>query len=114
MSTFLWHLALCRALGLPMENNVGKIPAPAHSGQEGETTDNKISEGVYFKGNKQGDNTDRARQGKDILGIWKDLLEMVLYGQRMRNEKELAAMCRDEERTLQAEAEGKEARLAGW
>lgn len=44
MSAFLWHLALCCALGLLMENNVGKVPDPVHSGQEGETINNKISE----------------------------------------------------------------------
>lgn len=84
-----------------------------HCGQERETIDKEISKGVTKEINR----VPRQRElgsRRDSLGIWKDLLEEVLSGQRMRNEKELAAMCRAEERTFQAEVESKEARLAGW
>lgn len=53
MSAFLWHLALCHALGLPMENNMGKVPVPAHSSQEGEILNNKISEGAAKEINRE-------------------------------------------------------------
>lgn len=42
----MWHLALCHALRLLMENKVGEVPVPAHSGQESETINNKISNGT--------------------------------------------------------------------
>ena len=39
----MWHLACA---GLPIENQVDKVPVPVHTGQQSEIINNKITEGA--------------------------------------------------------------------
>ena len=69
-------------------NQGGKFSDAAHSGQDSEIVNSKISEGVRKEINRV---INQAGQGKGYF-ICKDLLEEALPEQRMGNEKELAAM----------------------